>query len=152
MQIYWNKRECYHKKSVELPQDWLGTPISPPCHRFAIWLPYCMSSCAYALCLSLSLFAFWLSKFTTILNLLTKEMKSPDIPTYSFFWQNIFDLERSLYTCVNIQTELRLRRNSIFYGKYQDIYIQHRSHTTNALEGKDRPYPSLALKFNSNLG
>ena len=26
MQIYWNKRKCLHKKRVELPQDWFGTP------------------------------------------------------------------------------------------------------------------------------
>ena len=24
-QIHWNKRECLHKKRVELPQDWFGT-------------------------------------------------------------------------------------------------------------------------------
>ena len=26
MQIYWNRRKCLHKKKVELPQDWFGTP------------------------------------------------------------------------------------------------------------------------------
>ena len=26
MQIYWNKRKCLHKKRVQLPEDWFGTP------------------------------------------------------------------------------------------------------------------------------
>ena len=26
MQIYWNKRKRLHKKRVQLPQDWFGTP------------------------------------------------------------------------------------------------------------------------------
>ena len=30
MQIYWNKRKCLHKKRVQLPGDWFGTPIWPP--------------------------------------------------------------------------------------------------------------------------
>ena len=30
MQIYWNKRKFLHKKRVQLPQDWFGTPT---------WLP-----------------------------------------------------------------------------------------------------------------
>ena len=30
MQIYWNKRKCLHKKRVQLPQDWFGTPTWPP--------------------------------------------------------------------------------------------------------------------------
>ena len=25
LQIYWNKRKCLHKETVELPQDWFGT-------------------------------------------------------------------------------------------------------------------------------
>ena len=41
MQIYWNKRECLHKKRVELPQDWFGTLKWLPFHCFEkqIWLP-----------------------------------------------------------------------------------------------------------------
>ena len=41
MQIYWNKRKCLHKKRVQLPQDWFGTPTWPPFHCFGtpIWLP-----------------------------------------------------------------------------------------------------------------
>ena len=41
MQIYWNKRKRLHKKRVQLPQDWFGTPIWPPLHCFwtQIWLP-----------------------------------------------------------------------------------------------------------------
>ena len=29
-QIYWNKRKRLHKKRVQLPEDWFGTPIWPP--------------------------------------------------------------------------------------------------------------------------
>ena len=41
MQIYWNKRERLHKKRVQLPEDWFGTPTWPPFHCFGtpIWLP-----------------------------------------------------------------------------------------------------------------
>ena len=39
MQIYWNKRECSHKKRVQLPQDWFGRQTWPPFHCFGtpIW-------------------------------------------------------------------------------------------------------------------
>ena len=39
MQIYWNKRKSLHKKRVQLPQDWFGTPTWPPFHCFGtpIW-------------------------------------------------------------------------------------------------------------------
>ena len=42
MQIYWNKRKRLHKKRVQLPQDWLGTPTWPPFHCFGtpIWPPW----------------------------------------------------------------------------------------------------------------
>ena len=30
MQSYWNKRKRLHKKRVQLPKDWFGTPIWPP--------------------------------------------------------------------------------------------------------------------------
>ena len=41
MLIYWNKRKFLHKKSVQLPQDYLGTPTWPPFHCFGtpIWPP-----------------------------------------------------------------------------------------------------------------
>ena len=41
IQIYCNKRKRLHKKSVQLPQDWFGTPIWPPFHCFGtpIWPP-----------------------------------------------------------------------------------------------------------------
>ena len=29
MQIYWNKRKGLHKKRVQLPQNWFGTPTWP---------------------------------------------------------------------------------------------------------------------------
>ena len=28
MQIYWNKRKRLHKKRIQLPQEWFGTPIN----------------------------------------------------------------------------------------------------------------------------
>ena len=43
MQIYWNKTKCLHKKRVQIPDDWFGTPTWPPfhCFRTPIWLPWC---------------------------------------------------------------------------------------------------------------
>ena len=40
--VYWNKRKRLHKKRVELPQDWFGTPTWPPFHCFgtSIWPPW----------------------------------------------------------------------------------------------------------------
>ena len=42
MQIYWNKRKRLHKKRIQLPQDWFGTPTWPPFHCFGtpIWPPW----------------------------------------------------------------------------------------------------------------
>ena len=42
MQIYCNKRKHLHKKRVQLPQDWFGTPTWPPFHCFGtpIWPPW----------------------------------------------------------------------------------------------------------------
>ena len=42
MHIYWNKRKRLHKRRVQLPQDWLGTPTWPPFHCFGtpIWPPW----------------------------------------------------------------------------------------------------------------
>ena len=42
MQIYWNKRKRLHKKGVQLPEDWFGTPTWPPfhCFRTPIWPPW----------------------------------------------------------------------------------------------------------------
>ena len=39
MQIYWNKRKRLHKKRVQFPEDWFGTPTWPPFHCFGtpIW-------------------------------------------------------------------------------------------------------------------
>ena len=41
MQIYWNKRKRLHKKRVQLPEDWFGTPTWPPFHCFGtpMWPP-----------------------------------------------------------------------------------------------------------------
>ena len=41
MKIYWNKRKCLHKKRVQLPEDWFGTPTWPPFYCFGtpIWPP-----------------------------------------------------------------------------------------------------------------
>ena len=85
MQIYWNKRKCLHKKRFELSQDWFSTPTCLPFivlrHQYGCHDVMYIRSIPY----SDVLFAFWLLKFTIILNLLTEEMKSPDIPTYSCF-------------------------------------------------------------------
>ena len=42
MQIYWNKRKRLHKKSVQHPRDWFGSPTWPPFHCFGIpiWPPW----------------------------------------------------------------------------------------------------------------
>ena len=42
MQIYGNKRKRLHKKRVQLPEDWFGTPTWPPFHCFGtpIWPPW----------------------------------------------------------------------------------------------------------------
>ena len=42
MQIYRNKRKRLHKKRVQLPEDWFGTPTWPPFHCFEtpIWPPW----------------------------------------------------------------------------------------------------------------
>ena len=42
MKIYWNRRNRLHKKRVQLPQDWFGTPTWPPFHWFgtSIWPPW----------------------------------------------------------------------------------------------------------------
>ena len=42
MQIFWNKRKRLHKKRLQLPQDWFGTPTWPPFHCFGtpIWAPW----------------------------------------------------------------------------------------------------------------
>ena len=34
MQIYWDKRKHLHKKRVQLPKDFFGTPTWPPFHCF----------------------------------------------------------------------------------------------------------------------
>ena len=42
MQIYWRKRKRLHKKGIQLPEDWFGTPTWPPFHCFGtpIWPPW----------------------------------------------------------------------------------------------------------------
>ena len=42
MQIYCNKRKRLHKKRVQLPGDWFGTPTWQPFHCFGtpIWPPW----------------------------------------------------------------------------------------------------------------
>ena len=54
-QIYWNKRKCLHKKRVQLPEDWFGTPTWPPFHCFGtpIWPPWCHVKTIYSSCSSL---------------------------------------------------------------------------------------------------
>ena len=42
MQVFWNKRKSLHKKRVQLPEDWFGTPTWPPflCFGTPIWPPW----------------------------------------------------------------------------------------------------------------
>jgi len=42
MKIYGKKRKRLHKKRVQLPQEWFGTPTWPPFHCFGtpIWPPW----------------------------------------------------------------------------------------------------------------
>ena len=42
MQIYWKNRKCLHKKRVQLPEDWFGTPTWPRFYCFGtpIWPPW----------------------------------------------------------------------------------------------------------------
>ena len=42
MKIFWNKRKRLHKKGVQLPQDWFGTPTWLLVHCFGtpIWPPW----------------------------------------------------------------------------------------------------------------
>ena len=59
--MYRNKRECLHKKRIELPQGWLGTTTWPPSHCFAtpIWLPYvvmCIGSMSSVPCSGVACF------------------------------------------------------------------------------------------------
>ena len=74
MQIYWNKRKCLHKKRVQLPQDWFGTPTWPPFHCFGtqLWPPWRhvkthnTISCQNNLGLHLGCHTGWLSYFTLV--------------------------------------------------------------------------------------
>ena len=52
MQIYWNKRKRLHKKRVQLPEDWFGTPTWPPFHCFGtpIWPPWRHVKTLYMYC------------------------------------------------------------------------------------------------------
>ena len=43
MQIYWNRRNRLHKKRVQLPQDWFGTPIWPP-WRHVVLCDWCITN------------------------------------------------------------------------------------------------------------
>ena len=57
MQVYWNKRKRSHKKRVQLPEDWLGTPTLTP-----TWPPfYCFGTPIWPLAMpSPSLFSSYL--------------------------------------------------------------------------------------------
>ena len=52
MQIYWNKRNHLHKKRVQLPQDWFGTPTWLPFHCFRTpkWPPWRHAKTLYICC------------------------------------------------------------------------------------------------------
>ena len=55
MQIYWNRRKSLHKKIVQLPQNWFGTPTWPPFHCFGtpIWPLWSHVKTRYIQCISL---------------------------------------------------------------------------------------------------
>ena len=65
MQIYWNKRKRLHKKRVQLPQDWFGTPTWPPFHCFGtpIWPPWRHVKTLYNVhmytCMKLHVYDLW---------------------------------------------------------------------------------------------
>ena len=50
MQIYWDKRKRLHKKRVQLPEDWSGTPTWLPlhCFRTPILPPWCHVKTLYS--------------------------------------------------------------------------------------------------------
>ena len=52
MQIYWNKRKRLHRKRVQLPEDWFGTPTRLPFHCFGtpIWPPWRHVKTLYSSC------------------------------------------------------------------------------------------------------
>ena len=62
MQIYWNKRKRLHKKRVQLPEDWFGTPTWPPFHCFGtpIWPPWRHVKTLYC-CVGNYVFLVWLN-------------------------------------------------------------------------------------------
>ena len=71
MQIYWNKRERLHKKRVQLPKDFLGTPTWPPFHCFgtivtAIYRVLFLSFFFIFSCLFIYLFVHYRTPLTTV--------------------------------------------------------------------------------------
>ena len=51
--MHWNKKKCLHKKRVQLPQDWFGTPTSwPPflCFETLTWLRWRHVKTLYIIC------------------------------------------------------------------------------------------------------
>ena len=110
MQIYWNKRKCLHKKRVELPQDWFGSPTCPPSHCFPTptWLPYvviCIRSVPYSGVLS----AFWLLKFIIILNLLINKNSWHSLMFFFLLFNKI------LLTCYVSFTTVRVLTSKLNY-------------------------------------
>ena len=70
MQIYWNKIRCLHKKRVQLPEDWYGTPVWPPWRH--VKLLY--SSNRYKLIKYQVTFCsgkFWIIRLRVLINLFT---------------------------------------------------------------------------------
>ena len=99
MQIYWNKRKRLHKKRVQLPQDWFGTPTWPPFHCFwtPIWPPWRHVKTLYRLakqqfCTCIKLFCTFLCRHCTTMtwNCLISRFEK-DVNTrqrYSFLFLN----------------------------------------------------------------
>ena len=70
MQIYWNKRKHLHKKRVQLPQDWFGTPTWPLVSLFWDTNIAAMTSCENTLKLYHYLFQqFFFSKLQKLMRI-----------------------------------------------------------------------------------
>ena len=90
MQIYWNKRKRLHKKRLQLPKDWFGTPTWPLFHCFGtpIWLPWRHVKTLYKDTLLIQ--ALFMAPSASILTV----FKSPNRDKDQFSLNNIHTLSR----------------------------------------------------------
>ena len=82
VQICWNKRKCFHKKRVQLPQDWFGTPTWPSfyCFGMLIWQPWHHVKTLYTVDMSADMLTDMADMLTNV-NQLTK--------IWSRYWLNV---------------------------------------------------------------